>query len=60
MYQKSVFTVGVWAFVCRETVEFVRRTEHAGAAWITVHGRTSRQRAEPASMEAIKLVREWH
>lgn len=40
----------------RETVEFVQRAEQAGAAWITVHGRTSKQRAEPASMDAIKLV----
>ncbi len=41
----------------RDTVEFVRRAEHVGAAWISVHGRTSKQRAEPANMDAIKLVR---
>ncbi|XP_064400045.1 tRNA-dihydrouridine(20a/20b) synthase [NAD(P)+]-like isoform X2 [Halichondria panicea] len=42
----------------KDTVEFVRRAEHAGAAWISVHGRTSKQRAEPANMDAIKLVKE--
>ena len=25
-------------------------------AWITVHGRTTRQRGEPANWDAIKLV----
>lgn len=28
----------------------------AGAAWITVHGRTVKQRGEPADWDAIKLV----
>ena len=42
--------------VFRQTVELVRRAEQVGASWITVHGRTPEQRAEPASMEAIKLV----
>ena len=40
----------------RKTVELVRRAEHCGVSWITVHGRTPKQRAEPASMESIKLV----
>ena len=44
-------------FPIRKTVELCRRTEQAGCAWITVHGRTTKQRAEPANMEAIKLVR---
>ena len=35
-----------------------RRAEKAGVAWITVHGRTILQRAEPVSLEAIKLVKE--
>ena len=43
-------------FLRRQTVELVRRAEQCGVAWITVHGRTPKQRAEPASMEAIKLV----
>ena len=38
-------------------MELVRRAEHCGVAWIAVHGRTVKQRAEPASLEAIKLVR---
>jgi len=37
-------------------VELVQRAERAGVAWITVHGRTTRQRAEPANMDAVKLV----
>ena len=37
-------------------MELVQRAERAGAAWITVHGRTVKQRAEPADMEAVKLV----
>ena len=41
---------------CRRTVDLVKQVEHAGAAWITVHGRTTQQRTEPVSLEAIKLV----
>ena len=37
-------------------MELVQRAERAGVAWITVHGRTTPQRMEPANMEAIKLV----
>ena len=37
-------------------MELVQRAERAGVAWITVHGRTTRQRAEPANMDAVKLV----
>ena len=36
----------------------MRRAEHCGVSWITVHGRTTRQRTEPANMEAIKLIKE--
>lgn len=43
---------------CRETVELCRRAEAAGCGWITVHGRTTKQRAEPCNMEAIKIVRQ--
>ena len=42
----------------RKTVELVRRAEHAGMSWITVHGRTTKQRTEPVNTEAIKLVKE--
>ena len=48
--------VDVHPWFCRLTVELVRRAEQCGVSWITVHGRTPKQRAEPASMEAIKLV----
>ena len=40
----------------RQTVELVQRAEQCRVSWITVHGRTPKQRAEPANMEAIKLV----
>lgn len=42
----------------RETVELALRAERSGVAWITIHGRTIKQRAEPASLEAIRLVRD--
>ncbi|KAI9006015.1 hypothetical protein BC832DRAFT_575831 [Gaertneriomyces semiglobifer] len=43
----------------KKTVEFARRAEKVGVDWITVHGRTRRQRnTEPVDYEAIKLVKE--
>jgi tRNA-dihydrouridine synthase 4 len=42
----------------RQTVELVKRAEHAGVSWITVHGRTAKQRCEPVNLDAIKLVSE--
>lgn len=41
----------------RQTVELCRRAESAGCGWITVHGRTTKQRAEPCNFDAIKIVR---
>lgn len=41
----------------RDTIELCRRAEHAHVAWITVHGRTVKQRAEPVNNEAVKMVR---
>lgn len=41
----------------RRTVDFVRRAEMAGVDWITVHGRTRKQKStEPVNAEAIALV----
>lgn len=40
----------------RDTIELCRRAEHAHVSWITVHGRTVKQRAEPVNNEVIKLV----
>ncbi|XP_065178708.1 tRNA-dihydrouridine(20a/20b) synthase [NAD(P)+]-like isoform X2 [Sycon ciliatum] len=40
----------------RKTVELVRRAEKAGVEWITVHGRTVKQRAEPVDYDSIKQV----
>ena len=58
--ERTGLPVSVKCRVCqdpRETVEYARRAESAGAAWITVHGRTPKQRMEPVNVEAIKLVR---
>lgn len=41
-----------------QTVELCRRAESAGCAWITVHGRTTKQRAEPCNVDAIRTVKE--
>eukprot|EP00736_Rhodelphis_marinus_P002370 Rmarinus@m.13353 len=42
----------------RRTVDLVRAVEAAGAAWITVHGRTPAQRYKTrVNLEAIKLVK---
>lgn len=42
----------------KDTIELCRRAEHAHVAWITVHGRTVKQRAEPVNNEAVKMVKE--
>ena len=40
------------------TVELCRRLEAAGAAYLTVHGRTKNQRAEPVNLDAIRAVKQ--
>ncbi|KAF9283616.1 tRNA-dihydrouridine(20a/20b) synthase [NAD(P)+]-like protein [Linnemannia elongata] len=43
----------------RETEEFVKRALSVGVDFITVHGRTRRQKStEPVSLEGMKLVKE--
>lgn len=43
----------------RETVDFVRALEEAGADFVTVHGRQRRTRSsQPVDLQAIKLVKE--
>lgn len=43
----------------RQTVEFAQRAEKAGADWISVHGRTQKQRSsEPPDFDAIRIVKE--
>ena len=42
-----------------ETVELARRLEAVGVSWITVHGRTKRQRySDPINQNAIRLVKQ--
>lgn len=42
-----------------ETIELARRIEAAGAVWLTVHGRTRRQKSsEPVDYEMIRLLAE--
>ena len=40
----------------RETVDVCRKAVGAGASWITVHGRTPRQRCQPVNVDAIRTV----
>lgn len=43
----------------RNTVELAKRAEKIGVAWITVHGRTPRQRSSvPVDVDSIKLIKE--
>ncbi|XP_022095653.1 tRNA-dihydrouridine(20a/20b) synthase [NAD(P)+]-like [Acanthaster planci] len=42
----------------RDTVDLCQKAETAGVSWIAVHGRTPRERAEPANHDAIKLIKE--
>lgn len=42
----------------RKTVDLCRKVESASLSFITVHGRTPKQRCEPANYEAIKTIRE--
>ncbi|RUS34285.1 hypothetical protein BC938DRAFT_481429 [Jimgerdemannia flammicorona] len=43
----------------KETYEFVKRAEAAGADFITVHGRTRKQKSsEPVNLDAIRFVKE--
>ncbi|KAJ3021837.1 UNVERIFIED_CONTAM: tRNA-dihydrouridine(20a/20b) synthase [NAD(P)+]-like protein [Siphonaria sp. JEL0065] len=43
----------------RRTIEYVKKAEAAGVDYITVHGRTRKQRStEPVNIEAIKTIKE--
>jgi len=40
------------------TVEMCRQMEHCGVAWISVHGRTPKQRKDPVNYEAIREIKQ--
>ncbi|XP_064626403.1 tRNA-dihydrouridine(20a/20b) synthase [NAD(P)+]-like isoform X2 [Lineus longissimus] len=42
----------------RTTVDMCQKAEHAGAAWVAVHGRRADQRTEPVELEAIKQIKD--
>lgn len=42
----------------RKTVDMCQQIERAGASWLSVHGRTSKQRKEPVNYEAIKTIKQ--
>ena len=42
----------------QKTIELCRNMEHAGAHFITVHGRTKHQRSEPVDWEAIREIKQ--
>ncbi|CAL1279190.1 unnamed protein product [Larinioides sclopetarius] len=42
----------------RQSIEFCRQAQQAGASWISIHGRTKSQRNEPVNLDAIKLIKE--
>jgi tRNA-dihydrouridine synthase 4 len=42
----------------RRTVDLCQQLESAGVSFITVHGRTLKQKHEPADWDAIKLIKE--
>ncbi|XP_064606472.1 tRNA-dihydrouridine(20a/20b) synthase [NAD(P)+]-like isoform X2 [Liolophura sinensis] len=42
----------------RRTVDFCQKAEHAGASWVTVHGRTAKQRRQPVNQEAVRIIKD--
>ncbi|TRY73474.1 hypothetical protein TCAL_05838, partial [Tigriopus californicus] len=42
----------------RQTVDFCRQMEAAGAAFITIHGRTREQRCQPVNLDVIRDVKQ--
>lgn len=39
-------------------MDFCQKAERAGASWVTVHGRTAKQRRQPVNQEAVKIVKD--
>ena len=42
----------------QKTIDLCRQVEHAGVQFISVHGRTKYQRAEPVNWEAVKAIKQ--
>ena len=43
---------------CRQTVNLCQQIEKTGLSFLTVHGRTKDQKADPVNYEAIKLIKD--
>ena len=56
MCQKPFFILLKLIPFKRHTIELCQRAEKAGADWISVHGRTPKERKEPVHYDIIKLV----
>ena len=41
----------------RHTIDLITQAEHAGVSFITVHGRTVKERKQPVNVDAIKLIK---
>ena len=45
----------------QKTIDYIRKVESSGVDFITVHGRTKKQKStEPCDWETIKLVNHHH
>ena len=60
-FARPEFTVSVKIRIhedLRKTVDLVQMLESIGISWLTVHGRTVKQRAEAVNLDAIKILNE--
>ena len=39
-------------------MDLCQQAERCGASWIAIHGRTTKQRAEPVNVDVIRLVKD--
>jgi tRNA-dihydrouridine synthase 4 len=58
---RAIHSFIIRAHCHRKTFDLIRQVEQAGVAWITVHGRTVRERTRvPVHLDAIKEARCTH